>query len=135
MYPYTIILTSWEVFNLSLFIQKINVSSRKIPYILKIMRGPICHNIRTIWDYFSLSKFSFTNFNKLQHTEVYQLSGFFSIFHLSCITLSLNEIRNSRQEKLAYHTMTPCTTFTPSPQLFCCFTNHALKKGPITPSR
>ena len=94
MYLYTIILTSWEVFNLSLFIQKINVSSRKIPYILKIMRGPVCHNIRTIWDYFSLSKFSFTNFNKLQHTEVYQLSAFF--FNFSPFMHHVKRKRNSR---------------------------------------
>ena len=41
----------------------------------------------------------------------------------------------SRPEKKANHPITPCITFTSSCQLFCCFTNHALKKSSITPSR
>ena len=34
----------------------------------------------------------------------------------------------------ANHAITPCTTLTPSRQLFCCFINHSLNKGSITPS-
>ena len=37
--------------------------------------------------------------------------------------------------KRTNHAIAPYTTFTPSRQIFCCFTNHSLKKGQITPSR
>ena len=56
-------------------------------------------------------------------------------YYVICMTVPLNKIHDSPQEKETYHSITPCTTSTSSRQLCCCFTNHALKKGPITPSR
>ena len=44
------------------------------------------------------------------------------------------DLYNDRRGKL-YHVIKLWTTLTPSRQFFCCFTNHALKKRLITPSR
>ena len=101
--------------------------------------------------------------NKLQHTEIYLLSIFFTfspfmhhlklkrntqfatrkrvlshhhaMHHFHAISPMFLLFHESHPEEMANHAITPCTTFTLSRQLLCCFTNHALKKGPITPSR
>ena len=75
--------------------------------------------------------------NKLyaENVSFEHLNTFLLLFHRSCITLNLNEIHDSPQEKEIYHVITLCTTFMPSRQFCSCLTNLALKKGSIMPSR
>lgn len=62
----------------------------------------------------------------MQHKEICLLS-FFLLFHPSCITSNVKtKFTIHPKKKGTYHK--PCTTFTPSLLLFCCFTNDTLKK-------
>ena len=58
-----------------------------------------------------------------------------AMHHSHVITPIMLLLHESRLKKRANHTITWSITFTPSRQLFYCFTNHALKKWSITPSR
>ena len=53
---------------------------------------------------------------------------------LSCHQANYFMFHESRPEKKTNHAITLSTSFTPSRHLFCCITNCALKRGPITPS-
>ena len=91
MYPYKITLTSKEVFNLSLLIQKINVTSKRIAYFyynnteLQNYEGACLS--RYMDNLVLFQSLETKLLNKLQHTEIYLLS-FFILFQLSCITLN-----------------------------------------------
>ena len=84
MYPYKITLISQEVFNLSLLIQKVNVTSRRIAYFyyynteLENYKGACLSrykdNMRLFWP------LKMKHLIKLQHTEIYSLFFFFFTF-------------------------------------------------------
>ena len=63
------------------------------------------------------------------------LSCHHAMHHFHAILPIILLFYESHPEERANHAITPYTTSTLSRQLLCCFTNHALKKGPITPSR
>ena len=56
------------------------------------------------------------------------LSRHHAMHHFHTITSIMLLLHESRPEEKANHAITPCITFTPSRQLFFCFTNHAFKK-------
>ena len=62
------------------------------------------------------------------------LSRHHAMHHFHAIMPILLLFDKSRAEKRANHAITPCITFTPLCQLFCCFMNYALKKWLIMPS-
>ena len=57
-----------------------------------------------------------------------------AMHHFDVITPIMMLFHESRPEKRVNYPITPCITSMPSRQLFCYFTNHALKKWPNTPS-
>ena len=69
----------------------------------------------------------------MQHTEIYLLFIFFYLFTFY-VSRKTSWLRDSCQKKWDYDAISPCTTFTASHQSFCSFTNHALKKGSVTPT-
>ena len=65
---------------------------------------------------------------KLKQNWKKGLSRHRAMHHFHAITRIILLFHESRPEKRAYHAITLCITFAPSRQLFCYFTNHALKK-------
>ena len=98
-----------------MLILKINITSRRIAYFyyydtkLKIIRGLVCDDIRTIWDYFS----------KLQHTEIY--SSFFKFMSpfMNHVKFKRNSRLTPRKRDLSsYHAMHQFHAITPIILLF-----------------
>ena len=87
MYPNKITPILQEMFSLNLFIQKLHLTSRRITYIyyynteIKIIRGPVCHNIRTTKDFFIASQSK-----AFKQIAAHLFTVLFLLFHLSCIT-------------------------------------------------
>ena len=87
MYPNKITPILQEVFSLSLFIQKLNLTSRRITYVyyynteMKSIRGPVCHNIRRTRDFFIASQSK-----AFKQIAAHLFTILFLLFHLSCIT-------------------------------------------------
>ena len=71
----------------------------------------------------------------LQNTRKSGLSRNHVMHSFHAIVPILLMFHESQPAKMTDQVFTPCILFTPSRQLFCCFTNHALKKGSIASSR
>ena len=131
MYPYKIALISQEVFNLSLFIQKLNFTFGRKAYFcyydvgLENYKGaclPRCKDNMRLF---------YPRQTKLLNKITRRLIHFLFLFYFFTFHAHVRLKPNSRftSRKRVYHAITPCITFTRSRQLLCCFTNHDQKKG------
>ena len=123
MYPYKIALISQEVFNLSLFIQKLNFTFGRKAY--------FCYYDAGIENYKDNMRLFYPRQTKLLNKFTRTLIHFLFLFYFFTFHAHVRLKPNSRftSRKSVYHAITPCITFTRSRQLLCCFTNHDLKKG------
>ena len=131
MYPYKIALISQEVFNLSLFIQKLNFTFGRKAYFCYYNAGlenykgaclPRCKDNMRLF---------YPRQTKLLNKITRRLIHFLFLFYFFTFHAHVKLKPNSRftSRKRVYHAITPSTTFTRSRQLLCCFRNHDLKKG------
>ena len=121
MYPYEILLFWKQIFNLSLLIQKLMLLPEEwliftilIPN-LKIIRGPVSHDIRTKWDYFSFSKRNYsTNCVELKQNSWFtprkrDLSCHYAMHGFHEITPNILLFLDSCPEERINHVITPTT--------------------------